>query len=163
MFFRFDVFYCEKMEVEAILMFEMVGRPKDYIVETLKLVLEKLGDEIKIKSKKIAEPKLMDNQKLFSTFAEVGAEMELEKLFSVILRYMPSHVEMITPEQITMSNYKINELANDIVKRIHQYDEISKKIGFENRILNRKLNEERKKSENRVTEKKEENEKLSGS
>ncbi len=138
-------------EINALMIFEILGRPKEHIVETLKSIIKRIGEEpgIKVKEEKINEPKEIKNQQdLFTTFAEIEIEAEeISKLIGIIFRYMPAHIEIISPENLKISNNKLNETFNEIARRLHNYDEVARILQTEKVILENKLKEasERKK------------------
>jgi hypothetical protein len=97
-------------QIHVILMLEILGKPADYIKEALVHIVEKLGAEknIKLLDKRVAEPKQIENQDAFTSFAEIELETDIETLMVLIFNYMPSHIEIITPESITMKNTDLN-------------------------------------------------------
>jgi len=128
--------------IRAILMLEVLGRPPAYVKEILSNITNEIGKQkdVKILSKKIAEPKeLKDNNNLYTSFAEIEVETELIRLMAIIYNFMPSHVEIITPEEITMSNTDANIFMNELITRLHKYDEIAKSILMEKQILAEKI------------------------
>jgi len=54
---------------------------------------------------------------------------------------MPAHVEIISPELIVLSNNNLNDILNEVVRRLHGYDEIARIIQVEKTILEKKLRE----------------------
>lgn len=129
-------------KIRAIIMIEMLGRPVEYIKEIMFQLVEKLGKEkgISIVNKKTAEPKPVEKADLFSIFSEVELEADnIMAMLVIIFAYMPSHVEIITPENLHMKNSDMNVLFNELVRRLHQYDEIAKQLSFERNILEEKL------------------------
>ena len=75
-------------KIQAIITFEMMGRPPEHLIDTMKQLIEVIGQEkgIKIIKKEVHECKKIDNKdkdgvviaqgELYSTFAEVEAEFE---------------------------------------------------------------------------------------
>mgnify|MGYP001615035052 CR=1 FL=1 len=126
-------------KINALVIIEMLGRPADYIKQTMeRLIKEQLSKErgIEILSKKISEPKKIENQELFSLFAELELNLEsMNELILIIFKYMPSHIEIITPENLRMKNEDLNVISNEIIKRLHQYDEIAKALSVERGML----------------------------
>ena len=145
-----------KIKSEAILVFEVLGRPAEHIVEALKQVSEAISKEpgIKIIDSKVYEPKTVENKdkegkiiestkenELFSSFSEV--ELEAEDLFNiigVIFKYMPAHVELLSPERVELSNIDFNSLFNQLLVKLHNYDSIAKSALMTNQMLAAKLN-----------------------
>lgn len=141
----------EKEKITANMIFEMMGRPKEHIVETMNQLIEALGAEkgIKIKNKHTHEPRKIEQKdkegkimqtELFSTFSEVEIESEdLFSLLSIIFRFMPSHIEIIYPEKFELKNIELNSITNEIIARLHNYDSIVKGALMNNQILAKKL------------------------
>ena len=129
-------------QISGILIIEILGRPAEYIKESLTNLVEKLGKEEKVElvSKKIAEPKSVENN-IFSCFAEIELKADFVTFLSVVFRYMPSHIEIIEPEKMDFKNSDLNLVVNEIVRRLHQYDEIAKAVLIERDILKRQLME----------------------
>src|SRR3989344_5327945 len=119
------------MEIKADLVLEILGRPAEHIKNALISLVEKLGTEkgVKINDKKIHEPtQIKEANDLYTTFAEVSVELDsLENYFGIIFAYMPSHIEIISPSEFTLSNAHFNELGNKLIARLHEYDAIAKK------------------------------------
>lgn len=131
----------EKLNVSIIL--EVLGRPAENVTDALSKLVERLGSEkgMKVKSKKIAEPKAVDGD-LFTSFAEVELELDsIVNYFGILFGYLPSHVELINPDKVGISNFELNELANALTQKLHGYDAVAKKMIMENQILTQKLRE----------------------
>ena len=131
-------------KINALTIIEMMGRPKEHLKETLIGVLNKIGTEqgIALLNKKIHEPKKVKDVKneIFTTFAEIELEFDsFARLVTFIFSYMPSHIEIVKPENISVSNYDLNVLGNELVKRLHQYDSIAKIVSIERDNLKTQL------------------------
>ncbi len=131
--------------LHANIVLEILGRPKDHVKETLQTLVLRLGTEkgIKILDKTIHEPiPVKDAKDLFTTFAEVSLELEsLNNYFGVLFGYMPSHIELVHPEKISLTNFDLNDLGNKLVQRLHDYDAITKNVLVEKDMLLKKLQE----------------------
>lgn len=133
----------ETKRINAVFVIEVLGRPPEHLVETLENIAKQIGEEkgIKIIGKKINEPVLMKEQKNFYTsFMEVEAEIE-EIIFLAILmfKYMPAHVEILSPKNLTLSNSGFNDLFNELTRRLHGYEEIARILQTEKMILENQL------------------------
>ncbi len=131
-------------KINAILIFEMLGRPANYLKETLGKFIDRVGKEegVEILNKKLHDPKKVEDakQELFTTFAEVEIEFRnLTSLFKIIFVYMPSHIEIVTPKEIGIKNFDLGTITNDLARKLHQYDEIAKKLVIEKQILQKQL------------------------
>lgn len=131
-------------KIKAILILEILGRPADYVAESLKNIVEKLGKEndVKMVTSRIAETKENEQHKgLFTSFAEIEIETSITKFSDIIFNYMPSHIEIVHPEELKIKNYDLNTLFVELMKRLHQYDEIAKAMIIENQNVKKRLDE----------------------
>lgn len=133
----------DKLKVNMIL--EILGRPPEHIIEALNQLIAKLGTEkgVKILSKTVHEPKPIENsQGLFTAFAEITVEMDtINNYFGILFSYMPSHIELLEPEKIELTNFDLAGLANVLITRLHGYDAIAKKMMSDREFLIQKLRE----------------------
>jgi hypothetical protein len=151
-------------KLDVIIILEILGKPAEYLKEALSNIIEQLGKEanVLVVNKKIAEPKEVDKEHgIFSSFAEIELAVEdIQTLNVLLFKYMPSHVEVINPESLNMKNSDINSLFNELMRRLHQYDEIAKITIMEKNILVNQLNQLQKniegKEETKEKSKKEE-------
>ena len=143
--------------INAIIMLEILGKPAEHITKVLNEIVDKLGEEkeLEIVSRKIAEPKPIEND-LFTSFAEFEIKTGIEKLISICFSYMPSHVEIISPEELKIKNNDLNMILNELTRRLHQYDELAKGLMIEREILAKKIEsgEIKVKEEKKVKKKK---------
>ena len=135
----------KETRMNAILIMDIVGRPAEHLVETLEKIIGEIEKEkgTLIVSKTIKEPVFMKNQKdFYTTFAEIEVEVdEILILAGLVFKYMPAHVEIISPEIIGLSNNSFGEILNEIARRLHGYDEIARVMQIEKQILFKKISE----------------------
>ncbi len=155
--------------IKATFIIEILGRPVEHLVSTLELLIDKLSKEkgVNVIERVVHEPKKIEEKKLedkdigkklkknkgivvtneiFTTFAEVEAEFEtVESLLFIAFNYMPSNIEITSPENFILKNSDISGLLSGIVIRLHRYDEIAKKLTVDKAILEDKLREIAKK------------------
>lgn len=133
----------EKMLV--MMMLEILGRPPEHIVETFKELIKKIGDEkgVTLKSERVNEPKqIKEEENLYTSFVELELEIDsIQILMNLIFMYMPSYVEIINPDKLTLTNNSVNEILNETTRRLHAYDEVARVIQTERTILENKLKE----------------------
>lgn len=119
-----------EQKIVASMIIEVAGRPPEYLENSLKLHLDKLNHikDVKLISSRIAEPRLIENEKeLYTCFGEVEVEVSsMAKLMDLIFDFMPSSVEIISPSEIEFDCQAATMFANDMAGRLHRYDEIAK-------------------------------------
>ncbi len=139
----------EKKGIRTVLIIEVIGRPPEHLMEILEKMTGEIGEEkgVNVIRKKIETPTLMKDQKEFyTTFAEIEVEVEeILDLTRLMFKYMPAHVEIISPESLALTNNGLNDILNELVQRLHGYDEIARIAKTEKDILEKKLKEETEK------------------
>lgn len=133
------------MKVSAVMILDVIGRPPEHLVKSLEELINAIDKEqgVVVKSKQIKEPTVMKDQKdFYTTFAEIELEVD-EILYLAILmfKYMPAHIEIISPELIALSNNGFNDILNELIRRLHSYDEIARIMQMEKQILLKKIQE----------------------
>jgi len=130
-------------KISANIIIEILGRPSEHIKNALTELTSKLGNEkgVNIIEKKVHDPILVkDSKDLFTTFAEISVEFDsIANYLGILFSYMPSHIEIVHPENFGIKNTDLNELGNIILQRLHQYDSIAKKLLSEREIIIKKL------------------------
>jgi hypothetical protein len=160
----------ETKNIRAVMIFDIIGKPPEHLTKTLNNLITKIDEEkgVCVKEKKINEPVLMEDSKnsprnkeikntepnskkdsdsasqkeFYTSFAEVEVEVE-DILYLVILmfKYMPAHIEVITPELIALTNNGWNDILNELTRRLHGYDEIARILQIENAKMQKKMRE----------------------
>ncbi len=118
--------------IEARIIIEMLGRPAEHLSATLNSLIERLGAEkgVAIKQKKVYDPTpVKESTDLFSSFVEIEVTFDsLNVLLGILFAYMPSNVEVVSPQQMKFSRDDISALSNNLVARLHAYDAAAKNI-----------------------------------
>ena len=146
--------------IEASIILQMMGRPAEHLQTAAEELILALGKEkgIKITSKILHELKIVENkdqegkvismpedQKLYSTFAEIELEAEnIMALVAICFKYMPAHIEITEPENFIISNFEIGAVLNEITAKMHNYDAIAKSALMQNQILAQKFQQMQK-------------------
>lgn len=130
-------------KISAILILEILGRPPEHLKETLEKIIEEMGKEkgVEVKDKKINETvELKEKKDFYTTFAEIEVKVDnISHIAMLVFKYMPAHIEIISPENLKLSNNSVNEVFNELTRRLHGYDEIARIIQTERKILEQKL------------------------
>ncbi|MEK6830678.1 MAG: hypothetical protein AABX77_01485, partial [Nanoarchaeota archaeon] len=148
-------------KIRSLFIFEILGKPAEHIKKSLEELIEKLGKQkgIQIVKKQVHEPKKLDEESkkgkvivgegLFTTFAEVEIITEnISLVLGIVLNMLPSHVEIIEPNEYRFKNFELSSLLTELTVKIHKYDEIAKILMFERKNILDKLRE----TEERVRE-----------
>ena len=132
-------------EITAILMLEIMGKPKEFVEAELKKLVDNLGKEkdIEIKEKKLLKAKQVEDKDLYGCFAEVELETTLDKLMMIIFTYMPSHIEILRPDNLKIKNSDLNVFLNELSRKLHQYDELARTLMIERQIIAKQIQEGR--------------------
>ena len=136
-------------KIRVMMIIEVLGRPPEHLIETLNNLIEKINSEkgVKVVDKKISEPNPLQNQEnLFTAFAELEVEVEeVLQITMLMFKYMPAHIDVLYPEDLQLTNHELNDILNELTRRLHGYDEVARIIQSEKAILERKLKELTKK------------------
>ena len=131
--------------ISVVMIIEVIGKPPEHLTETLDNLIKQIGEEkgVEVRDKNIKEPAPMkDQEEFYTSFAEVEVEVEtISHLAGLLFKYMPSHVEIISPEFIALTNNGWNDIFNELSRRLHGYDEIARIIQIEKVILEKKVRE----------------------
>jgi len=135
----------ETTGITAIIILEVIGKPPEHLTLALEELSEKIGAEkgVKINSKKMNEPVLMKDQKdFYTTFTEIEVEVDdVMTLNLIMFKYMPAHIEVVSPELVTLTNNGWNEIFNELVRKLHGYDEVVRVVQAQNALMQRKMKE----------------------
>lgn len=144
----------ETKGIQAMMILEMIGRPAEYIVESMGKVIEEMEKEkgVEVLSQSIKDPvEIKDSKEFFTTFAEVEIEVEeIANLAILMFKYMPANIEIIKPELIALTNNGWGDILSELTRRLHGYDEVARVLQYENAELKKKIEElipEKKESE----------------
>ena len=133
----------ENKKIKAVMVLEVLGRPPEYLIETLEKIIKEMGEEkgVGVRERKIAEPMAMkEKPDFYSSFAEIEVEVEeILHLAILMFKYMPAHVEIISPQNLNLSNAGFNDLFNELTRRLHGYEEIARILQTEKMILENQL------------------------
>jgi hypothetical protein len=132
-------------KIRIVIILDVIGRPPEHLVESLENIIGEIDKEkgVTILSKKIKDPTPMkENKEFYTTFAEVEIEVEeILRLALVLFKYMPAHVEIVSPEFLALSSNGWNEILNELTRRLHGYDEIARIMQAEKQMLLKKIEE----------------------
>lgn len=156
-------------DIHANIILEMMGRPPEHMKEFMEEILGKMEKEkgIEILKKKTHDAKIIERKdkdgniievpkgkEMFSMFSELELKAAtLQDLNRVVFAYMPSHIEILSPQNMPLQNFDMNALYAEIVRKLHEYEAIAKRAMMTNRILAKQLQEHKKNSSNNSEDK----------
>jgi len=108
---------------------EMAGRPPEHLKNMLGEHVGRLDKmkDVRVHSIKGNEPRQIENQDLFTCFAEVDFEVEnFSRLADLMFDFMPSSVEVIEPSKVELDCNGATGLLNNLSGRLHRYDELAR-------------------------------------
>lgn len=133
----------KKIQIRFIL--EILGRPPEHISQGLRLIVNQIKSEpgVKLIEETHHPPvEVKDSKDLFTTFAEVVMEVDdMARVSDLMFKYLPANIEIISPEEVTLSNRDMTILATSITQRMHQYDAVTKRMLSERDFALSKLKE----------------------
>lgn len=130
----------EKMEIEARIIIELLGKPKEHIEETMDKVLDELKSRknVEILNKETSEAKELE--KFYSIFSELEIKCDdISNLFGVCFDFMPSSVEILKPSNLTFESKKMDDFLNDLLAKLHQESMVVRNLHAENILMKQKL------------------------
>ena len=146
------------MSVKARSIIEIVGGPKEHVDKAMGIVMGKLRESktVTILSEQVFEAQPLQGKKpLFSTFCELDLEVkQVSDLFGFCFDFMPSSIEIYDPVEMPLKADVINEMFNELVSKLHQYDMTLKNIYAQSVLLKRQLGVEEKPDGEKTEEKK---------
>ena len=133
----------ETKKIIAVMILEIIGKPAEHLIETLEQISKEMGEEkgVKMINKKISEPtELKDRIDFFTAFAEIEVEIEEALQLAILMfKYMPAHVEVVSPESLVLTNNAYGDILSELTRRLHKYDEVARVVQMEKDILEKKL------------------------
>ena len=127
--------------VRVMMIVEMAGRPAEHLTESLEKHVGVLRDveDVEIHEIKVSEPRVIvqeegkevaEGDEMFTAFAECDIELpNFARMSETMFDFMPSSVEVIEPNNVSLEMIEATDLLNNISGRLHRYDEIAKILG----------------------------------
>ncbi len=132
----------EKGYLNARIIIEILGTPKEHIEKTIRDYVKKIKEDknfIVLKDS-YSEPEIQEN--LWATFVELEMlAKNIQALIGFCFDYMPASIEIIEPENLMLKANNISDLLNDMQARLHQLDLYLKSGKSENNFLKRNLSQ----------------------
>jgi hypothetical protein len=117
---------------------EIIGAPKEHVDDTLSKVEDQVKQEIdrKVIKSKIFQAEKMKDKPFFSGFIESEIDFKnFDKLMGFCFDFMPSSVEILEPHLFNVPVNDLNNMLNDLIAKLHQYDMVVKNLRAENILM----------------------------
>jgi hypothetical protein len=125
--------------IEARLMIEVLGKPKEVLVKTLDKVVETINERYKVMHKEVMKPKKIKNTDMYSTILEIEVSFnKFEDLFSCVLDFGPTFVEILEPKEIVMRGIEVQNALSDLISKLHVMSKLIERLTIENMQLKNK-------------------------
>ena len=125
----------EGKQLIARCILDILGAPKEYVKQKLEEHVQKLKeDKLDIIHHEIAEPKEQD--KLFTSFAELEIKFKHpQELLDFCFDSMPSSVEIVEPEEMTVNMQDLSAFLNDFQSKMHHTDSMLRTLELEKKNI----------------------------
>ena len=131
----------EKQHIRCRTIIEILGKPKDHVEKTIKDYVEKIKQDSDLIILKADFSDTKQQDKLWSAFAELEMIIKgIPNLVGFCFDYMPSSLEIIKPDELTLDNKVIANFLNDLQARLHSMDMVIKQLKNENLFLRKNMN-----------------------
>ncbi|MBI4439626.1 hypothetical protein HY638_01520 [Candidatus Woesearchaeota archaeon] len=129
-----------QIPIRAKVIIEVVGKPKEHVEKAIKAYVGKIKEDSSfvILREDFAEP--LEKGSLWSTFVELEMAVDgITELVGFCFDYMPSSVDIIKPESISLTSRSFNAILNDLQAKLHNVDMVAKNRAAEIDLLRRNL------------------------
>ncbi|MBW2994824.1 hypothetical protein KY312_00580 [Candidatus Woesearchaeota archaeon] len=121
---------------------ELLGGPKEHIDDTMKILVQKAKEYPKstVLKEKIFETKEQE-EGLFSAFTEFEILFNnLNTLMSFCFDFMPSSVEVVEPEKLSIDAHAMTSWINELQAKLHHVDKVAKETNVYKQIIHKQMN-----------------------
>jgi hypothetical protein len=129
-------------KVEFRVISEILGHPKEHVDTTLKIYIEaiKKNNAYKILDEQLFDAEKQEKTGMYSGFVDLRIETKsFNEVVGFCFDYMPSSVEIIEPNEITMKNRELSGFLNELQAKLHNIEMNLKNLSAEKDILHKKF------------------------
>lgn len=124
---------------------EMLGAPKDHIVNTMKNYVEaqKSNENYEIVKEYFSEPQDQEKegQMLYSVYAELEIWFKsVEKVVDFCFDALPSSIEILEPSTVSFQSMEFSGLLNDLQAKLHKLDMVFKNNNAKEQVIAKTFN-----------------------
>mgnify|MGYP001588610459 FL=1 len=128
------------MELKIKAIIEILGRPKEHVEDTINKVIEEIKNRkgLTLLENKVAKTKKLEN--FYSSYIDVELKLSnMDQLIDFCFDFMPSNVEILEPEELTLDSHLLAEYMNDLLAKLHHQSMVMRNIHAENLVMKQKL------------------------
>ena len=126
----------EHAHIRCRTIIEVLGKPKEHVESALKQYIEHIKEDTEFVVLNEDYSEIREQGNLWSKFVELELVVKgTMKLISFCFEYMPSSIEVLKPENLTMSNPELSNFLNDLQARLHSVDMVVKQLKAENDFI----------------------------
>lgn len=132
----------EKPTVTIKAILELMGSPEEHVNKTMDMIIEKLNasKDFDVITSKVSDTTSIEDRPFWSKFVELELGFKnMDDVTGFCFDFMPSSIEVVEPVNFNFKKDVLDNLWNDLIARIHQYDMMLKNLHAENKVMKKKL------------------------
>ncbi len=130
----------ERGEIFIRAIIEALGKPKEYVRETVKELMKNLKESESYDVEKEECSKIKEIEGMFSMFVEIEFwAKSINDVTAFCFDYMPSSLEVLEPQTLHYKAPDFSGFLNDLQAKLHSLDMVVKKVRQENKILSNNI------------------------
>jgi len=120
---------------------EVLGKPKEHVEASIKEYIGHIRKDSELVILHEDYSEIKEQGKLWSQFVELELIIKgVIKLISFCFEYMPSSIDVLKPENLSMTSRETSNFLNDLQARLHNVDMVVKQLKAENDFLKANMN-----------------------
>ncbi|MBT4576892.1 hypothetical protein HOM13_01950 [Candidatus Woesearchaeota archaeon] len=132
----------EKPAVTIKAILELMGSPEEHVNKTMDMIIEKLNasKDFEVITSKVSDTTSIEDRPFWSKFVDLELGFKnMDDVTGFCFDFMPSSIEVVEPVSFNFKKDILDNLWNDLIARIHQYDMLLKNMHAENKVMKKKL------------------------
>ena len=132
----------EKPAVTIKAILELMGSPEEHVDKTMDMIIEKLNasKDFDVITSKVSDTTSIEDRPFWSKFVDLELGFKnMDDVTGFCFDFMPSSIEVVEPVSFNFKKDILDNLWNDLIARIHQYDMLLKNMHAENKVMKKKL------------------------
>lgn len=114
--------YLDQGYIHLIVLFEIVGNPKEHVSKAMDQVLESIGKDARIKIVSNDKGTVEDaGEGLWGTYCE--SELLVKDILSLswlAFNFLPASIEIKSPSKLTLKDKELTDFMGDLISQLHE-------------------------------------------